>query len=220
MLRDHVRRNILLLRLFWQLSRENKKPRSCHCICCKGKLNVSKSFLTQTGDNKSDTINSERQVYKVFVRKRSWERGDREEAACRLYLHLLILLPEQAPVGRHSITSSLQNLFLLAHPMKNPLNAYRILTEKLNMARAALEEHRLQSRSIKTGRQQGPHWASLPNFTRTQAKPSIVQAGKSQVKKHKVMVQPEEQFKMDRQLQISQGWGGKDIDGTTEQRNT
>ena len=43
----------------WQLSWENKKSRSCHCTCCKGKLRVSKSFLIQTGDKKSDTLNSE-----------------------------------------------------------------------------------------------------------------------------------------------------------------
>lgn len=83
------------VRLVWQLSWENKKSRSCHCICCKGKLGVSKSFLIQTEDNKSDTYNSERGLPNTSGEK-SWGQGDREEAVCRLYLHSFIPLPEQA----------------------------------------------------------------------------------------------------------------------------
>lgn len=107
MLRDHVRRNILLLRLVWQLSRENKKPRSCHCICCKGKLNVSKSFLTKTGDNKSDTINSEIGLQSICQEKKLGKRWQGRSS-------LQALPPLVDPTSRASASWQAFNHILLA----------------------------------------------------------------------------------------------------------
>lgn len=132
--------------------------------------------------------------------KRSWERGDREAAACRLYLHLLILLPEQPPVSRHSITSSLQDLFSPNHPTKNPLlqNSHRKAQHGQSNSRktqSSVSFYKGQKIARPTLDKILPeHRQSFPEYRLER-----------QVKKHKVMVEPEEQFKMDRQPQISQG---------------
>lgn len=120
-----------------------------------------------------------REVYKIFVTERSWERGDREESTSGGKACKLILLPEQPPVGRHSVTSSWQNLFLPNHPMKNPLlqNSHRKAQHGQSNSR------KTRVHSIKAKRQQGQLWARLSNFTRTQAKLSRLQAGKTSQKK-------------------------------------